>query len=340
MAGTSSLIAALAVVCGAIAAAVAAPCLLEQVNTVMRTAALRTQVASGPVDSRRGAGGLLQMLVAERCRNGIKSLRMVSRRLIRWPVVYSACCKAQRVLHIKGLDSQPQAVLELSIAAVIALILAVTLMSGQLLFGCLCAVIACWLAAGYTQKQLDRWESRLREQLPDALRSIGLCFASGLSLQQAMQYAASETEAPISEEFHLAACDMQAGRSVSEALALMQQRTSAADLTFVAAALEVQHSTGGSLQDILENAAESIKSSFALRRELQVQTAQARLSARVVSIMPLLLMAAMSLAMEGYLAAFTASLEGFCLLGMAVGMEVAGIVAIRRILSLGRRPMC
>jgi len=65
-----------------------------------------------------------------------------------------------------------------------------------------------------------------------------------------------------------------------------------------------------------------------------VQTAQARLSAKVVSLLPLFLVAAMSLTMDGYLATFFSSAGGLMLLAAAVGMEAAGIVLIRRILRI------
>jgi tight adherence protein B len=67
---------------------------------------------------------------------------------------------------------------------------------------------------------------------------------------------------------------------------------------------------------------------------MEVQTAQAKMSARVVSVMPLLLMLVLSVAMEGYLASFFTSVPGFMLLITALGMELAGVMIIRKILGL------
>jgi tight adherence protein B len=65
-----------------------------------------------------------------------------------------------------------------------------------------------------------------------------------------------------------------------------------------------------------------------------VQTSQARLSARVVTLLPLVLVAILSLAMEGYLQTFFSSAEGLTVLFVALAMEFAGVLLIRRILGV------
>ena len=73
---------------------------------------------------------------------------------------------------------------------------------------------------------------------------------------------------------------------------------------------------------------------LALRRSLRVQTAQAKLSARVVAIMPFLLVAAFSLASPDFLSPFFASPLGIGLLTLAIVMQVAGIILVRRALAV------
>lgn len=88
------------------------------------------------------------------------------------------------------------------------------------------------------------------------------------------------------------------------------------------------------MREVLDATADSMRASFDLARSLEVQTAQARMSARIVSILPLALVLLLSLTMEGYLASFFSSPEGFALLVCAVLMEVAGIMLIKRILGV------
>jgi tight adherence protein B len=210
----------------------------------------------------------------------------------------------------------------------------VFLLTGMLVVAfCGAVLMVVWLF-GKAGKVLERWEGRLVEQIPDALRSLGICVNAGYSLQQAFEQTAQDTPEPLGAELRQASFDVCAGRSIEEALAALEKRTKAADLRFVIVALEIQHRTGGSLQELLENAADAVLASADLRRQLAIQTAQARLSAKVITILPLVLVAALSLAMEGYLQTFFSSPEGLAILFVALGMEAVGILAVRRILGV------
>ena len=107
-----------------------------------------------------------------------------------------------------------------------------------------------------------------------------------------------------------------------------------AELAFVAVALDVQHQASGSMKQVLDAARDTVQSEIELRRALRVQTAQAKLSARVVSVLPFVLIAVFSLVSEGFLDPFFASPMGMALLAIALGMQAAGIVAVRRMLAV------
>ena len=77
-----------------------------------------------------------------------------------------------------------------------------------------------------------------------------------------------------------------------------------------------------------------VKDTLSLRRSLRVQTAQAKLSARIVVVMPFILVAAFSLVSPDFLMPFFTSVFGYALLGLALVMQVAGIVLVRRALSV------
>ena len=106
------------------------------------------------------------------------------------------------------------------------------------------------------------------------------------------------------------------------------------ELGFIAVALDVQHAGGGSIAPVLEAARESVEGELDLARSLRVQTAQAKLSARVVTAMPFLLVALFSLMSPGFLQPFFGSVAGLGLLALALTMQVAGVFAIRRMLKI------
>lgn len=203
---------------------------------------------------------------------------------------------------------------------------------------CGAAVAACMLAMGvaWVGSARDRRREAIREAVPDALRSMGTCFGAGLTLMQTFNQVASELKAPLRQPFAQAAHVLETGGDAKAALEELRLASSVPELAFVAMALDVQHQTGGSLRQVLDAAHDTIEGELALRRSLRVQTAQAKLSAKVVSIMPLILVAVFSLVSEDFLAPFFASVQGYALLALAVGMQVAGIFLVRRVLATGK----
>ena len=134
--------------------------------------------------------------------------------------------------------------------------------------------------------------------------------------------------------FQEATHEIAIGKTPDEALDDFKVKATLPELVFVAVALKIQHHAGGSMQQILDTARDSIKNEIELRRSLRVQTAQAKLSARVVTAMPFVLVALFSLITKDFLLPFFSSGLGVSLLVVALVMQASGILAIRRILRV------
>lgn len=200
------------------------------------------------------------------------------------------------------------------------------------------AVAACVVAAGLpvvvcvrARRETQRRAERLREQLPSALSSISVSLGAGKSLQQALAYTSEHVPDPLSAELGQAVCDIEAGLSLEEAMAGLEGRTAVRELAFVSCALSIQQRTGGSLREILASASRSVTDAFDLKRTLRVQTAQTRLSARIVVGMPFVLLGVLLLVSPGYLSVFFRSPAGVAVLVVALLLDVTGIVAVRRL---------
>ena len=95
-----------------------------------------------------------------------------------------------------------------------------------------------------------------------------------------------------------------------------------------------QHQSGGSIAPVLETARESVVSELDLMRSMRVQTAQAKLSASIVTVMPFLLVALFSIVSPGFLAPFFTSLAGMGILAVALAMQIAGVMSVRHMLRI------
>ncbi|MEC4176747.1 type II secretion system F family protein [Adlercreutzia sp. R21] len=270
-----------------------------------------------------------------RLSRGVAPLRPAACALLR----LSAVKRYAENLRMAALRWQPDAsresVLSCALAAVLGVAVAGWAVSASPVFGC--AAAACLLVglAGYGNAEAQRRAQTMRDEIPDALRSLGVCFRAGLSLVQTLRQTGSEMKGPIGEVFLASARVLETGGTATEALALFRRRSSVPELAFVAVALDVQHASGGSLASVLDAARESVEGEIELAQTLKVQTAQAQLSARIVTLMPFVLIALFSLMSPGFLTPFLASFTGVALLAAALAMQAAGVLLVHRMLDVG-----
>lgn len=268
-------------------------------------------------------------------RNGIAPLRPAAEALLQIKGVRRYAGWVQASLRMRGYLTTQVALVTLMVFAVIGCILGGWVVTQSPVFGAAVAGGAIVLGCSAAKGQAEKRASALRDEVPDALRSIGVCFKAGLSLMQTLRQTGTELKGPLGELFLAAARTLETGGTASEALALFKHRSDAPELAFVAVALDVQHQAGGSLAPVLDAARESVEGEIELARSLKVQTAQAKLSARIVTVMPFVLIALFSFMSPGFLDPFFASLSGMVLLAVALAMQTGGVVMVHRMLDVG-----
>ncbi len=267
--------------------------------------------------------------------NGVNWAVPLARAGCRIPAVGGFAAKAARAFARRfDIEPAPAAALSLvvalaCVAGALAGIVALSPLAAVATFFLVCIVCAVRVGALEDQEQ-----EAMRAAVPDVLHSMGACFQAGFSLQQTFRHLAQEIPGPLGGRFKKAAGVLETGQGVEGSLRALMLDASVPELRFVAVALDVQHQAGGSLRPVLEAARDAVEGQLALRRSLRVQTAQARLSARVVTVMPFALIAALSVVSQGFLEPFFASAAGMCLLGVALAMQLAGVLAVRRMLAV------
>ena len=166
-------------------------------------------------------------------------MRPVAEALLRREPVRRYVLWARMALEQRGYASTSDALLSLVLGACLALLVAGWVVAASPVFGA--AVAGCALVAlcAAVKNDAERREAALRDEIPDALRSLGVCFRAGLSLMQTLEQTGAEMKGPLGELFLSAALVLQTGGTASETLALFRQRADVPELAFVAVALDV-----------------------------------------------------------------------------------------------------
>ena len=275
-----------------------------------------------------------QGILPRRVRNGFSFCFPLAQALLKVARIKKLAAESVLLLGERGWATTEVALLSVVIVAtfVIGTIIGVV-------FGSLVSAIAVWICALAIVATCLKtaWEKRacaMRDAVPDVLRAMGVCFRAGLSLMQTLEQVAVEAHGSLKVLFLKSAHQLEIGNTTSAALGVFRREKLVPELSFVAVALDVQHQTGGSMEQVLASARDTVESELALARSLRVQTAQAKLSARIVTIMPFVLIALFSLMSSDFLMPFFSSALGIFLLIAALGMQAAGVIMVHRMLQV------
>lgn len=210
----------------------------------------------------------------------------------------------------------------------------VWLLTDAPLVGSAAAVILA-LAPRLAFRMMRRYRlERFEEQLPDALLVIAGGLRAGVSLTLALQQVVRESRPPISQEFALLLREQRLGVSVDEALDKLAQRIPLPAVTLVVSAMRIASETGGSLAETLEHAAATVRSQLAMQAKIRTLTAQGKLQAIVVGLLPVALLLILG-RMEPEAAALMWSTPiGWATLATIALLEVCGVLLIRRIVNI------
>lgn len=179
--------------------------------------------------------------------------------------------------------------------------------------------------------QRERRLNRLRQQLPDAFEMMSRTIRAGQTVTRAFQTVADDFEAPISDEFAWCFEQQNLGLPPEVALKDLARRSGVAELQMLVVALLVQRQSGGSPVEMLDNLATVVRKRIELQEKIKTLTAEGRMQAAVLLLLPPLLLAIISTLNPEYVAKLWTRPV---LLAAMLGSELMGIAWIRRILRL------
>jgi tight adherence protein B len=217
-------------------------------------------------------------------------------------------------------------------AGVVASLL-IGMMTGAVLFGVIGLLAAAGVGAMYPKVKITRRRRAFEEQLPEALSLIASSLSAGHTFLRAIQMMTEEAEPPLSEEFARVVYETRLGDPVTDALERMAIRLEVRDLVWVVQAIRIQQTVGGKLADLLHTLADFIRSREEVRREINVLTAEGRISAWVLGGMPVALLFAIQIITPGYAAPLMRG-WGVAVLALTAASIVTGVAIIRRMVKI------
>ena len=176
--------------------------------------------------------------------------------------------------------------------------------------------------------------ARFERQLPEALDMMGRAMRAGHAFPTALKLVADEVTAPLGEEFKAAFDEVNFGVSMGDALGNLAQRVPSMDLQYFVVAVLIQRESGGNLTELLSSIANIIRDRHKLAGQVRVLSAEGRISAWVLCLLPFGAGGMMYLANPETMGVLWTDPGGRKMLYMALAMMLFGVLAIRKIVRI------
>lgn len=165
----------------------------------------------------------------------------------------------------------------------------------------------------------------------DALRQLLMV---GNSVQQGLLKAAENTSPAMQRYLQPMIRRINNGAPIPDAVTWLAGRLDIPELYMLATATEVNFRYGGRMSAVLANLVQILRERTRVGRELKAATAEIRFSAIILGLMPAVVSVMIGVIKPAYIMFFLQAEQGPRLAMIAVGLQVVGILIMRRIMRL------
>ena len=187
-----------------------------------------------------------------------------------------------------------------------------------------------WLIKLMKRRRIELFE----KQLPDAIDLMAGSLQSGNSLMGALAMIAEEYPKPLSEEIGLVVREQKLGVSVDTSLQNLVTRMPYNSVILMVSVIRTSIETGGELSDALKNIAKTLRNIEQAEGKIRALTAQGKMQAWVVGLMPVFLMAVLSKMEPESMSKLWSTTEGYVALTAILIFEILGVLFIRKIVNI------
>jgi tight adherence protein B len=190
------------------------------------------------------------------------------------------------------------------------------------------------LPYAYVRLQRNKRMNMFEEQFPDSLDFLARSLRAGHAFSVSLEMLADESPDPLGQEFRIVFHEQNLGAPIDVALQNLAIRIPLLDVKFFVSAVLLQRETGGNLAEILTKLAYVIRERFRLKGQVKAASAHGRLTALVLTFLPIVTMLALMVVAPGYLQSMANDPDGkYLIIGAIVG-QIIGYYTMRRIIDI------
>lgn len=175
---------------------------------------------------------------------------------------------------------------------------------------------------------------KIEEQLPEAADFLGRALRAGHSFANVLKMVGDELPEPIGGEFKATYEEINYGVPMNEALHNLATRIPLTDLRYFVLAVLIQRESGGNLAELLGNVSRLTRARLKLLGQVRVLSAEGRMSAWILGLLPLAMLVIMSVTNRPYISVLWTNPAGVRLLWLGAAAMLFGVVWMRIVVRI------
>jgi tight adherence protein B len=199
------------------------------------------------------------------------------------------------------------------------------------LIGLAIGLIAPWV---YLSRKESKRTARFLEQMPDTLQLIAGSLSAGYSMPQAVDTVVREGQPPMSTELNRALVETRLGVPMEDALEGIAARMRSEDFAWVVMAIRIQREVGGNLAEVLTTVAATLRERERLRRQVRVLSAEGRLSAWILGLLPVVFAIYLIFVRPEYISLLVTEPLGWVMIIVGAILLLAGVLWLRKAIKV------
>lgn len=219
------------------------------------------------------------------------------------------------------------------IGTLVALILG-SLILNSIVFGGFLALIVYLLPGFIIDNIMIRRRERLEEQTSDVMTALSASIKGGMTIEQSFDEIVETMYPPISDEFALIRERIEAGQPVVAAVRTANERLDIPRLGLIFQAIAISLERGGQLASLMDRLAESTREIERVEERVKTETSGLRLSARIMTLMPFLILALLYIIEPNQVLLLFNSIIGNFILVLAIAMDIAAYTIMKKLIEL------
>lgn len=201
-------------------------------------------------------------------------------------------------------------------------------------FALLGGLVACGLPFLRVHRLRQARLARFEEQLPEALEMMARAMRAGHPFTEAIKMVSEEMSDPMAAELATTYNDLNYGIGVREGFINLLSRVPSMSMTAVVTAVFVQRETGGNMAEVLDKIAAVVRGRFRLQRRVRTLSAEGRMSAWVLTLVPFVLAAVIAVTSPTYLPMLLDDPIGNKIIAIAAAAMIVGIFWVSRVIHI------